>query len=82
MSNAPDMEAILRDAQRQVALAKLHEFERQAFRIGEYVHFGFVSRTDAGDILHNIACANGLIGTHGTELIQNILWNGLENAWL
>lgn len=78
MINEPDIDAILQGAKRQVALAKLHEFERQAYRIGEFTRFGLLPRVVAGDLLHNIACANGLIVTHGTEHITSIVWNGLE----
>ncbi len=55
MSNAPDITELLRDVRRTIAIAKIAEFENQAYRLGDYVSTRLLSRPLAADVLLDAA---------------------------
>ncbi|MGB3445206.1 MAG: hypothetical protein WBA48_00730 [Xanthobacteraceae bacterium] len=63
---------------RSVAIAKLTEFEHQAFRLGEHVSMNVLPRPLAADALYDVAIANDLTSIHGDDLIQAIIAAGLS----
>lgn len=63
---------------RSVAIAKLAEFEHQAFRLGEHVSMNVLPRPLAADVLYDVAIANDLTSIHGDDLIQAIIAAGLS----
>ena len=80
---APKLEAInltaLRLHVRQaVAVAKIAEFENQAYYLGHLVSGGLLGRTPAADLLVCVAESNGLVREHGDDLIQSIIVSGIE----
>jgi hypothetical protein len=75
----PNVPAELRDARREIAIAKLTEFDFQCQRIGALVREDFVSAADAADVLYDAAIANGLVRVHGEQTIQSMLAAGLES---
>ncbi len=50
MSNEPDTGALLLDVKRAMAIAKLVEFENQAYRVGDIVFTRLLGRAAAGDV--------------------------------
>ena len=75
--NAPNIQAALIDARREIAIAKLTELDFQSYRLGELVREGLLARGTAAETLYDAALGNGLIRTHGSELIECILADGL-----
>lgn len=73
MSNEPDVAALLVDVRREIALGKLNELGWQALRLGEYVREGLLSPSLVADTLHEAAVSNGLVLTHGEEIIQDVI---------
>jgi hypothetical protein len=72
-----DIEAVLIDVRREIAIAKLTELDFQSHRLGELVRDGVLDVTVAADTLYEAALANGLIDAHGTDYIQAVLASGL-----
>jgi hypothetical protein len=79
--DAPDVRATLTDARRCIALGKLIEFEFQACRLGDLVAIEILSTDDAVDFLYEAALANGLTGTHGEELIRDIVVRAVSGEY-
>jgi hypothetical protein len=75
--NEPDVLAILVDVRRSMATAKLAELERQSCRLREYVWSNLLSVQKASDLLYDAALSNGLMSTHGDDVIQNVIAIGL-----
>jgi hypothetical protein len=73
-----NLPALHRDVRRAVAVAKIAEFENQAYRLGHVVRMDFLSRPAAADFLLEIATGNGLVHEHGDDAIQSIIANGLD----
>jgi hypothetical protein len=80
MKNAPDAQEALIDARREIAIAKLVEFQFQSCRIGEMVRDKLIERTEATDALYDAACSNGLTRAHGEDVVQKILADGLDGS--
>lgn len=76
MSNEPDVRAALRDAARNVAIAKLSSFEIACHQIGAMVLSSSFPKTAAVDGLYEIALANGLLRIHGGDLIHSLIADG------
>ena len=51
MSNKPDISVLLLEVKRAIATAKMAEFERQAYRIGDIVSTGLLGPALAADVL-------------------------------
>jgi hypothetical protein len=78
MSNEPNVDELLRDVKRCIALAKITEFENQAFRLGDFVNVKLLPAAKASEILYDAALANGLVREHGDEIIQSIMAAGMK----
>jgi hypothetical protein len=76
--DAVNLTALRLDVRQAVALAKIAEFENQAYRIGHVVRTGLLSRAPAADLLLDVATSNGLVAEQGDDIIQSIIANGLE----
>src|SRR5215204_7420223 len=79
--DAPDVRTTLTDACRCIAIGKLIEFEFQAWRLGDLVAIEILSTGDAVDFLYEAALANGLTGTHGEELIHDIVVRAVSGGF-
>ncbi len=73
-----NLTALRLDVRQAVALAKIAEFENQAYRLGHVIATGLLNPTNAADLLLNIAESNGLVHEHGDDFIQSIIVSGLE----
>ena len=73
MSNEPDISALLLDVKRAIATAKMAEFERQAYRVGNIVSTGLLGRAIAADVLLDAAVSNGLVGEHRDDIVQALI---------
>lgn len=80
MSNEPHISALLLDVKRVIATAKIAEFERQAFRVGEIVSTGLLGRARAADVLLDAAISNGLVREHGDDTVQALIARGFGNG--
>ena len=80
ISNQPDIRSLITSVRRCVAIAKVAEFEHQAFRLGDYVSNGIISASFAADTLQEVAFSNDLVRAHGDEFIQAIIADGLNNG--
>ena len=65
-----------KDVKRAIAIAKLAEFKRQAFRVGDIVLRGLLSPAIAADMLYDSAVSNGLVSEHGEDIIQALIAKG------
>jgi hypothetical protein len=63
------------------AAVRLSEFECQAWRLGDLVTTEILSTGDAVDFLYDAALANGLTGTHGEELIRDIVVQAVSGGF-
>lgn len=77
-SEAINLTALRIDVRQAVALAKIAEFENQAYRLGHVMASGLIDRTAAADLLLSVAESNGLVHEHGDDFIQSIVVCGLE----
>jgi hypothetical protein len=75
---AINLTALRMDVRQAVAVAKIREFENQAYRLGNVIATGLLDRKNAADLLLCVAESNGLVREHGDEFIQSIIVNGLE----
>ena len=73
-----NLPALRQDVCRAVAVAKIAEFENQAYRLGHVVRMGFLGRPAAADLLLDIATSNGLVAEQGDDVIQSIIANGMD----
>ena len=80
ISNQPDIRALIISVRRSVAIAKLAEFENQAYRLGDYVSTDLLPRPVAADVLLDAAIANDLVRIHGDDFIQQIIADGLNSG--
>lgn len=76
MSNEPNIIALLLDVRRAIATAKMAEFERQAYRVGDIVSTGLLCRAIAADVLLDAAVSNGLVCEHGDDTVQALIARG------
>jgi hypothetical protein len=77
MSNEPDIIALLLDVKRAIATAKMAEFERQAYRVGDIISTGLLGRATAADVLLDAAVSNGLVSEHGDDIVQALMAKAL-----
>lgn len=75
-----DVTAALRDARRNVAIAKLSQFETECDCLGAMAERNPHRKREIVDVMHDIATANGLAGTHGEELVSEIIASALSGA--
>jgi hypothetical protein len=75
---AINLQALRLDVREAVAVAKIAEFENQAYRLGHIVATGLLTRVAAADLLLDIATAHGLVREHGDDIIQSIIANGMD----
>ena len=80
MSNEPDIIALPLDVKRAIATAKMAEFERQAYRVGDLVSNGILGPALAADVLLDAAVSNGLVGEHGDDIVQALMAKGLGSG--
>ena len=73
-----DITAAMRDAGRNVALAKLSQFEIEAALLGGMAQRNPHRKQEVIDRLYEIATANSLLTTHGGALIEDLIAVGLE----
>lgn len=78
VSEAINLTALRIDVRQAVAVAKIAEFENQAYRLGHVIATGLLTRTPAADLLLSVAESNGLVREHGDDFIQSIIVCGLE----
>ena len=78
ITETDDITAAMRDAGRNVAIAKLSQFELEAALLGGMVHRKPHRKQEVVDCLYDIATANSLLTTHGGALIEDLIAVGLE----
>jgi hypothetical protein len=71
-----DITAAMRDARRNVALAKLSQFETECLHLGAMASRNPRRKLEMVDCLYDIALANGLSTTHGGALIEDLIAAG------
>jgi hypothetical protein len=67
-----DINAAIHDARCNVAIAKLTQFENEAFRLGGMARRSPHCRRKIVDGLYDIALVNSLLTMHGGELIESL----------
>lgn len=78
ITESDDITAALRDARRNVGIAKLSQFELEALRLGGMALRNPHRKREVVDTLYDIATANSLLSTHGGALIEDLIAIGLE----
>jgi hypothetical protein len=78
LDDALNLTALRIEVRRAVAIAGIREFENQAYRVGNVIATGLLERNKAADLLLDVAQGNGLVRTHGDDIIQSIIADGLE----
>lgn len=68
-----DITAAMRDARRNVAIAKLSQFETECDCLGAMAERNPRRKQEIVDCLHDIAMANSLTSTHGAALIEDMI---------
>ena len=80
MSNEPDISVLLFDVKRAIATAKMAEFERQAYCVGDIVSAGLLGPALAADVLLDAAVSNGLVTEQGDDIVQALIADGFGNG--
>ena len=80
MSNELDIGLLLLEVKRAIATAKMAEFERQAYRVGDIVSTRLLGRSIAADVLLDAAVSNGLVGEHGDDIVQTLITKGFSRG--
>ena len=75
-----DVTAAMRDARRNVATAKLSQFETECDCLGAMAERNPHRKREIVDCLHDIAIANGLATTHGDVLVHALIAAALSGA--
>lgn len=78
ITETDDVTAAIRDARRNVAVAKLSQFEIEAALLGGMAERNPHRKREVVDCLYDIATANDLLSTHGGALIEDLIVVGLE----
>ncbi|WP_038381120.1 hypothetical protein [Bradyrhizobium elkanii] len=73
-----DITAAMRDAQRNVAIAKLSQFETECLTLGGMAQRNPRRKQEVVDCLYGIATANNLLSDHGGALIEDLIAAGLS----
>jgi hypothetical protein len=71
-----DVTAAMRDARRNVSIAKLSQFEAECYSLGSMASRNPYRKREMVDCLYDIATANGLSTTHGGALIEDLIAAG------
>jgi hypothetical protein len=77
ISETDDITGAIQDARRNVATAKLGQFEIEAATLGGMAVRNPHRKREVVDALYEIATANDLLGTHGGTLIEDLIAVGL-----
>lgn len=72
--------AAMRDARRNVALARLSQFELESLRLGGMVQRNLHRKQEIVDFLYDLATANSLLRVHGGGLVEDLIAAGFEGA--
>ena len=78
LSLTEDVAGAIRDARRNVAIAKLSQFEQECLNLGGLVQRNPHCKPQVVDCLYDIATANSLLTAHGGALIEDLIAVGLE----
>jgi hypothetical protein len=78
ISETDDVTAAMRDARRNVAIAKLSRFEEEACTLGGMAQRNPHRKQEVVNCLYDIAVANSLLATHGGALIEGLIAVALE----
>lgn len=78
ITETDDVTAAMRDARRNVAIAKLSQLEIEAALLGGMAQRNPHRKREVVDCLYDIATANDLLSTHGGALIEDLIAVGLE----
>jgi hypothetical protein len=75
-----DVTAALRDARRNVAIAKLNQYATECDYLGALAERNPNRKAEIVDTLHDIAVSNGLAKTHGDDLVGDLIAAALSGA--
>ena len=78
ITETDDITAAMRDARRNVAIAKMSQFEIECVLLGGMAQRNTHRKREVVDCLYEIALCNGLSGTHGGTIIEELICAGLE----
>ncbi|MGE9007154.1 hypothetical protein ACO2JO_01125 [Leptospira interrogans] len=78
ITETDDITAAKVDAKRNVATAKLSQFESECFTLGGMAQRNPHRKQEVVDCLYEIAVANSLLTNHGGALIGDLIAVGLE----
>lgn len=78
ITETDDITAAMRDARRNVAIAKLSQFEIEAALLGGMAQRNPHRKREVVDCLYEIATANSLLSAHGGALIEDLIAVGME----
>jgi hypothetical protein len=78
ITETDDITAATVDAKRNVAIAKLSQFEMECLNLGGMAIRNPHRKQEVVDCLYQIAVANSLLSTHGGALIEDLIAVGLE----
>jgi hypothetical protein len=73
-----DVTAAMRDARRNVALAKLSQFETECLHLGAIASRNPHRKQEVVDCLYDISVSNQLAQTHGGGLIEGLIAAGFR----
>ena len=75
-----DITAAMRDARRNVAIAKMSQFETECIHLGAMAERNPRRKREIVDCLHDISIANGLAAAHGEPLIEDMIAAALSGV--
>jgi hypothetical protein len=75
---SPDYADLIDDLEWSLDFAKLHEFVMQAYRLGDAIITGLLSRDVAAEMLMDGARTSGLLQEHSELCIRQIIAEGLN----
>jgi hypothetical protein len=76
ISETDDATAAMRDARRNVALAKLSQFETECVHLGAIASRNPHRKQELVDCLYDVSVANKLASIHGGGLIEELIAAG------
>ena len=80
ITETDDVTAAMRDARRNVAIAKLSQFEIEAALLGGMARRNPHRKREVVDCLYDIATTNDLLSTQGGTIIEELISAGLGCA--
>ena len=78
ITETDDVTAAMRDARRNVAIAKLSRFEEEAIILGAMARRNPHRKREIVDCLYDTAANNGLLRIQGGAIIEDLIAVGLE----